>query len=848
MTTPLPTVSIQSTGAAQTAVPFTFGQVFAPGHLLPTDGLLAGAVQLQVDVKATHADGSVRHAVLSGVMPRLGAGETVKLQLAKTILPKPVASVAPADLTAAVEILLGGVAYTATLAESDWQFAWLEGPIVSEAVFTAPLRAAAGDKHPRLSVRFGVRRYLGAKRARVEFVIENTKTFSAGSNETYDVALMLNDKVVYERKALTHYHHARWRATAWVGVEPALIVHPDTAYVIASKVVPNYDRTIQPAESAIAGLRAQLTPNNTGPMTVGPLANDMGMSGGRPELGLLPQWAVFYLLSADARARDVMMATAEGSGTWCIHYRDENTGYPVRTDSSANRYISTHMNLNHEGPLPVPRAEGGNWDRVASPFGADTAHEPSLVYLPYLVTGEYYYLEELHFWATWNPLGTAPGNSGDGAGLLRWQQVRGQAWSLRTLGHAASITPDNHPMKAYFVKQMDNNLDYYQDAFVSKNPNPFGVYDGTPNGAFRLTEKASAPWQDDFLTSSFGHLVELGFEKARPILQWKAKYVTGRMAAPGYCWIHAAPYFLFLADGGAWDKPMYGSFAELYAKNFYDGNIKADGDKIVAHPRGIKWADVQCGTQAQADWLTEATGTTWLKGQMWGYSASTQGYPANMQPALAMAADSGIPGAAEAWATFDGRTAKPDYGYGPQFAIVPRTVPSVAYVPSLPEPSSPIPPPATTMTVVDAPTGGTWQDAGVEGAKVDVPKDTIVRYGAGDKFVVAKVGGAFVASNAFFGRDPVFNVVKKVQKFSAGKPGKITTPSSTKLVKKTKLSVSLFDPKTLSLVKKFDSVTANSKGTIMLSDAAISVGAQYASAVSDAAGNVVLIQFPLLGS
>ena len=27
----------------------------------------------------------------------------------------------------------------------------------------------------------------------------------------------------------------------------------------------------------------------------------------------------------------------------------------------------------------------------------------------------------------------------DGEGLVRWMQVRGQAWSLRTLGHAAYI-------------------------------------------------------------------------------------------------------------------------------------------------------------------------------------------------------------------------------------------------------------------------------------------------------------------------------------------------------------------------------------------------------------------------
>ena len=112
----------------------------------------------------------------------------------------------------------------------------------------------------------------------------------------------------------------------------------------------------------------------------------------------------------------------------------------MRTDNEKNRLISTHMNLAKKGPLPVPRF-AGNKNTLATPYKNDTAHQPSLAYLPYLLTGEYYFLEELHFWATSNSLETDPGNRGYEKGLIHWQQVRGQAWSLRTLGHAAYITP-----------------------------------------------------------------------------------------------------------------------------------------------------------------------------------------------------------------------------------------------------------------------------------------------------------------------------------------------------------------------------------------------------------------------
>ena len=82
-------VRLESTGSAQTNMPFTFGQVFPVGALNATDGLAAkladGTVlPLQVDVKATHANGSVRHAIISGVLPSLATGQTQTLTLYKS--------------------------------------------------------------------------------------------------------------------------------------------------------------------------------------------------------------------------------------------------------------------------------------------------------------------------------------------------------------------------------------------------------------------------------------------------------------------------------------------------------------------------------------------------------------------------------------------------------------------------------------------------------------------------------------------------------------------------------------------------------------------------------------------
>lgn len=678
-------IRIQNTGAAQSNVPFTFGQVIAAGDMAKTEGLVGkladgSIIPLQADIKATHADGSVRHVIVSGVLPVLAAGQTQTLTLVRSSASTPskltIQQLAASGLDSKVTVTIDNVQYAATLADAlavGNPVNWLSGTVASEWIMSVPLKNASGVPHPLLNARFDVRWYSGqSKKALVSVILENDKTFTAGArNLTYDVRIDVGGRTVYSKDGLTHYHHARWRQSAWwdAATAPAIHLQHNTAYLIASKAVSNYDQSVVLSEKELARFGTQLNDATTGPMTIGPIYSSMHASGGRNEIGPLPGFSVMYLLSQDKRAKDVMMAVAEGSGSWPMHLRDEKTGYPVRTDNPAHRELTTHMNARRKGPLPVPRCANDDDSLCVTPYSHDTAHQPSIAYLPYLVTGDHYYLEELHFWAASNPLGTSPGSYGHEKGLVRWQQVRGQAWSLRTLGHAAYITPDLHPLKTYFSAQLDHNLAFYHDAYVIGNPNNLGAYDGT-GGVSDSRKTTSAPWQDDYLTWSFGYLNELGFTKALPILQWKAKYAVGRMTASGFCWTQGANYSLQIRD--SLDTPVYASFEQLYNVNFSSASIPNDSRKAIADPLGQRYIDQACASQAQADWMTRADGRTWEIGRMAGYASSTLGNPSIMQLALAVAATSGIPNADHAWATFMGRTVKPDYGTAPQFAIIPR--------------------------------------------------------------------------------------------------------------------------------------------------------------------------------
>jgi hypothetical protein len=699
----MPVVTIENLGPAGEALPFTFGQVFAPGHLkngdlFPSGVLPDGAVvPLQFDTKAKHPDGSVRHAILSGVLPKAAAGEKVRMALMPTTA-RPVGWDKARDLAkpnVAVSVTVDGVAYTATHTSAAGP-EWLTGPVVAERWAVQPLTGPTGA-HPHLSVRFAVRTYDAG--SRVEVVLENDKAFAGPArNYTYDIEIKVGGTVEYAEQGVTIYHHARWRWVNWGQDQPPLaVVHPDTAYLIASRAIPNYDLSVKPSEKLLLAWATKSDASlaaHAGAHKIGPINEYMPNTGGRPDIGPLPGFAVAYLLSHDMRPREAMLYAADGSGTWPIHYRDGSTGYAVRTDSPATAQLTTHGNMAHKGPLPVPRTVDG---QAKTPLTPDTAHQPSLVYLPYLITGERFYLDELHFWAAWNPLETAPDNHA-GLGLVRWQQLRGQAWSLRTLGHAAYITPDIHPLKAYFTAQLAANIDWYTATYVKGNPNKLGIYDGSGEGAFQLGGTPAgtgvAPWQDDYFTWAIGHLVELGFSAAEPLLKWKAQFVVGRLTAPGFDPIMAADYFYKVRDAAG--APVYGSFAELYQKN-YSGDVIADDDRKPMSVAGKKWIDQKTPAE-QSEWI-RAAGRKWTEGQTFGYAGSNMGYPSNMQPALATAVSLGAPGADNAWQVFESRTVKPNYADGPQFAIVPRAkavvVAPPVTPPVTPPAAIPVTPPAT---------------------------------------------------------------------------------------------------------------------------------------------------------
>jgi hypothetical protein len=652
---------ISSSG--DSSIPISFGQVFKAGDVpaavylaARTAGAGGVSIPIQVDRKATHLDGSLRHAVVSTILPSLGANERKTIELVSSYTPPASGGVRATDLLATsfdavVSLTVGGTVYSASARDllNDASPTWIAGPLVTEWMLSAPVRSG-NTQHPSLTARFHIRAYTGLSRVRVDVTVENAKVTAVNpdlpSNVSYNASIRIAGAEVYTLSNFTHYHHARWRKIFWWGTggEPKVHVAHDKAYLIATGAVPSYDQTIAIPDSTLQDEASEWASAPKNPGQVGVLNPYMPNVGGRADIGHLPRFAARYILTMErpaSRARVAKESTlghGDLAGSWPIHLRDSATDMPIQIT-----------------------ANGGNlyWTgaTTGTPMTPDDAHQPSLAYLPYLVTGDYYYMEEMQFWATWNWVSYAPSLRGYDRGYFSGgRETRGHAWALRNLGHAAYATPDAHPMKAYFVERVGNALAWYNTNFTDNaGANRLGWMSG-----FAATGDYDPVWssfEDDFFTHTVGWLWNLGFgNNARRLLYWKSKYSVGFMTDPGYCWIFASAYRKVVGSGGSY----FTTFADMYVptlQNTSNGYGAAVG--------------TACGSAAMGSAVGQAAGE--MVQDYWPFS-----YPSVMYGALAVAIDAGYPNAEAAYDRLAGRTnpvqAADGYEFDPTFAIVPRSI------------------------------------------------------------------------------------------------------------------------------------------------------------------------------
>lgn len=502
----------------------------------------------------------------------------------------------------------------------------LHGPVASEFALSAPLKdAVTGAEHPHLTARLDTRLYNAGQQIRTDVVMENNWTFKTNpKNITYELTVKQGTNTVHQQPVFTHYHHARWHKAVWAGAEPQIRVRHHLGNFMASRAVWNYDRTLPVSETTLAAEATNLASKRAAQAHLGPMGNVFlqtmfGTTGGRADIGPLPRWTALYLVTQDERARAAMMANADAAAAVPIHYRDENTGQPV--DPVVHRTLSVYSTA----PTVPTSTDPTIW-------APDTAHQASFTYVPFLLTGDKFYQDEMMFWASWNIITMPSGYRGNEKTLVNRHQVRGQAWALRSLFEAHAALADHHPMKATFRTMLDNNLAFYRQTYV----NGTGV---SPMGLIQHTATSTGPWMNDFMGSVLSLITENNEPNARETLHWLSRFNVGRFLsdAEGFCAARAPGYYWKSTDAAG---AFLTSWAELFAANYPED---------VGKP---------CST------LTITS----------GYPTGASGYAAYARAMLGAATNATVPNGATAYAKWKAMTPSMDKAFAadPTWAIVPR--------------------------------------------------------------------------------------------------------------------------------------------------------------------------------
>jgi hypothetical protein len=539
----------------------TFGQAVPRGFA--TTGLVIAGVATQTDVKSRWPDGSIKFAVLTARIATSGTYTVVSA-------PAGSGSFVPQLPVVTATFTIAGVQYTATLPSATSTDLWLSGPLVYEGRSTiAPTGAAA---HPFLRVNFDTRIYNDGT-GRLDVSVENVLNQTGATTITYDVAIAVGGSPVFTRAALKHFYLTRWRKTFPINGATFAAITPDIRPFNSARILPPYLSMVSNVVSSPTGAAFDL-------LGAGALDPDMPAHGGRAELAPYPDWTARYLVHKNATQRSYVLANGDLSGSWPIHVREAETStkpgvgserfvsldqrptfwYDARAQSVGNDFV-------RGTPLPIREYSGATPTALQTALTPDNAHQPSIAYVPYLLTGDRYYAEEMAFWANYGMLRTYPGDDVRGAaGILESNETRGYGWALRNLAEAAALYPDASPVKAYLSQKVANNLTWLDNYANAQPPtNPFKIlWIGLrPDGTQYI-----ALWEQNYLAYAIDRASKLGFTGGLAHRDAIARFQVKLLSSdPEYPRAEGAPYIVAIGPALSsvryTDYPTYPFFQSL---------------------------------------------------------------------------------------------------------------------------------------------------------------------------------------------------------------------------------------------------------------------------------------------
>jgi hypothetical protein len=541
------------------------GTVFQAGELPSGQSLVAkigGAnVSVQVDVKTTYPDGSAKMAILTLSRPELvpGASLGVELQVAPS-QPKAALDLAgalaphqfsvaltnDAGQTQVVDVL---ATLKTALVAGDASF-WQSGPLASQARVEVPLEGSQ-----RLV--FDVTAYQGGGFS-VEAQFNNDRAMEAvGGRVNYDVAVTMDGKLVTD-VSVSQAQYQNWhRSYSSDGLnggqglgdptEGWLNIRHDVAGLIKAGAVANYNLENGVSEKLLQGWAEGTQSAGWGePLSTQFVTQYMPGVGGRTDIGFTTAFNTAWLMTQDPRAAAIALGQAEASGAVPWNMWDAKSGTWLNTDAYPNIWSDWRGGAGRPGdPTSTGLTQYTDGD---TGWSLDSAHQPDLSYVPYLMTGSRWMLDNLQAQASWNIVSQWPLVRGGEDLLVQNNQVRGAAWSLRQVDHAAWVSPDGSAEKAFFTQASAANWAWLVDQIPAWTALQ-GEAHGWIMGEYGA-KGALPPWQQDYFASTTIAAAARGNADAMTFLEWQSNFLIGRFQqeANGFKQNDGAAYLIAIAD------------------------------------------------------------------------------------------------------------------------------------------------------------------------------------------------------------------------------------------------------------------------------------------------------------
>lgn len=599
---------------SQPGRPFSISRVFAPGEIsnFAQARVKEALLPTQCDVKTRWPDGSLQHAIVSFIADVPAAGKLVVEFINQTDGGNPggldKTGMLAQDWQASIELVSRDSVQSidARRIITDWTGGaadgrlayWLFGRVCTQVILqdSSPTLAydMGWDQYKSLHPIFVVTFYPGTQAGvKVEMILENEWSTKL-QDQSYALTLRSHGDVVYSKPTFTHYARTRWRKVYWSGPEPAPVkIDYNLPYLEYTKVIPNYDLSKSVPGSAVSEDVNSFKRSDHGDINGNGLwTKFMPETGGRPDLGLLPAWYVRYLYTFDPGEYAVMLGNGAAAASVPIHVRESATSLFYDSAGQVPAF-GWSFSLNARPKERIQDLSSLSPLSSANGWTPDIAHVGNFAYIPYLITGDWYFLDEMFQFASW-AIGLSDPSMTEGYarhgswGLLTNAiQTRGVAWATRDLAETAFMAPDTVPQKRYFTEILANNIAAWEGAQnitngafydpapgskwswgrigIAKNANnplhfpdlgdEYASKDGMDTSPANpsMVQVVGEPWEYNYLHVVLGHVAELSF----PITQVQrtlAKNLLNQLANPAY-----NPYL-----AGMYRMPVICAFTKTY--------------------------------------------------------------------------------------------------------------------------------------------------------------------------------------------------------------------------------------------------------------------------------------------